>query len=63
MFSECSNGYYGSDCNTVCGNCNKTFPGCIQTNGYCLHGCENDHWKTPKCDGQFFSALICYVGG
>ena len=53
LFVECVVGHYGRDCNSHCGHCNRTAPGCQQSNGYCLHGCENNHWSGPKCDSMF----------
>nr|XP_022310653.1 receptor-type tyrosine-protein phosphatase alpha-like isoform X2 [Crassostrea virginica] len=47
---ECLNGFYGYDCNSTCKNCNITSPGCLQSNGHCLSGCESNKWLVPKCD-------------
>ena len=53
--SECIVGHYGADCNSICEHCNKSSDGCQQSDGHCLHGCENNHWKKPKCEGLFLT--------
>lgn len=50
-FLECTDGYYDNDCNSTCDHCNKSSPGCRQSDGHCLHGCESIFWESPKCDG------------
>ena len=54
--SECLNGFFGYDCNSTCKNCNISSPGCLQSTGHCLSGCESKKWLAPKCDGKL---LIC----
>ena len=48
---ECLPHYYGSDCNTPCGQCRGNDVCNIMT-GYCPNGCKQ-HWSGPKCDGGY----------
>ena len=54
IVSECIVGHYGADCYSVCEHCNKSSDGCRKSDGHCLHGCENSHWKEPMCSGLKF---------
>lgn len=51
-FPECSVRYFGQHCTSTCGNCNITSPACHQSDGHCLHGCENTRFKAPRCKGM-----------
>ncbi|XP_078330575.1 uncharacterized protein LOC144624577 [Crassostrea virginica] len=41
FYLECVVGSHGKDCQLTCDYCNKTSPGCRQSDGHCLHGCES----------------------
>lgn len=58
-FVVCTNGYYGDECKTECGNC-LHMAVCDKQNGTCYNGCIN-HFKEPKCSGKYFSTTCCFV--
>ena len=48
---ECLPNYYGSDCNTPCGQCRGDIV-CNNVTGQCPYGCK-PYWTGPKCDGRY----------
>lgn len=49
---ECTVGFHGKECQLTCDYCNKTSPGCRQSDGHCLHGCET-RLNLPICEGLY----------
>ena len=56
MIVECSPHYYGSDCNTPCGQCTGDDV-CNNMTGHCPNGCRQ-HWTGQNCDGVNIVAII-----
>ena len=57
----CSPYYYGSDCNTPCGQC-RGDDVCNNATGDCPQGCE-PRWVGSKCNGTsliYFSFYTCF---
>ena len=50
MIVVCVSHYYGSECNTPCGQC-RGDDVCDSVTGYCPHGCK-PHWTGVRCDGK-----------
>ena len=50
LISVCSNGTYGDDCGSNCGNCAEGTT-CDKVTGDCPDGCENGY-KPNKCSGM-----------
>lgn len=50
FFLVCTDGFYGSECKTVCGPC-KDNDVCDKVSGRCPNGCQI-HWTGDRCDGQ-----------
>ena len=50
LLPVCSPHYYGSDCNSSCGQC-KGNDLCNNVTGTCPNGC-NGHWTGPNCNGK-----------
>lgn len=50
LILECSDHFYGSDCNTACGHCSNNDV-CDKENGRCQNGCQS-YWAGEKCDGR-----------
>nr|XP_022309983.1 uncharacterized protein LOC111115510 [Crassostrea virginica] len=42
LCNECVDGFHGEDCQSACDYCNKSSPGCRQSDGHCLNGCESN---------------------
>lgn len=55
LFTECSAGYYGENCNQTCGHClvNTT---CDPNNGTCSTGCS-EGYKEGLCNGELDSEV------
>ena len=51
LFAVCTPHYYGSDCNTPCGQC-RGDDVCNNVTGHCPYGCK-PHWTGPRCDGRY----------
>lgn len=49
---ECSPGYYGDECNEVCGKCASS-AACDSRSGDCPGECVGN-WQKPKCTGKKF---------
>ena len=49
---ECVDGFHGDDCQSACDYCNKSSPGCRQSDGHCLNGCESNI-NIDKCKGLY----------
>ena len=49
-FPACSDGYWGSSCKTMCGQC-ETGDICDKTTGHCTQ-CEIG-WELPSCTGRY----------
>ena len=50
MIVGCVPDYFGSDCNTSCGQC-RGDDVCNNVTGFCPHGCK-PHWTGVRCDGK-----------
>ena len=58
LFIVCPSYYYGSDCNTPCGQCRGNDV-CNNVTGLCPRSCQ-PHWQGSRCDGKIkqFSILL-----
>ena len=61
MFLVCSAHFFGSDCNTPCGQCIGDDL-CDSVTGHCPHGCQL-HWTGPRCDGRYKTNLVNSYNG
>ena len=53
FISVCSPHYYGSECNTPCGQC-RGDDLCENMTGHCPNGCKQ-HWTSIRCDSKQFA--------
>ena len=53
FISVCSPHYYGSECNTPCGQC-RGDDLCDKMTGHCPNGCKQ-HWTSVRCDSRQFA--------
>lgn len=49
IYPECSEDFYGRDCNKPCGHCRGNAP-CDSATGHCSSGCQN-YWTGDRCEG------------
>ena len=61
---ECAVSFHGKDCQLTCDYCNKSSPGCRQTDGHCLYGCEGN-LNIAKCKGlwpySYFFLIYLFI--
>ena len=53
----CSPHFYGTNCNTPCGQC-RGEDVCNNVTGYCPNGCKS-HWTGQRCDGKKHCIINC----
>lgn len=56
---ECSDYFFGRDCNKPCGHCRGNAP-CDSVTGHCPNGCQN-HWTGDMCNGMDGTVLYYFL--
>ncbi|XP_078329126.1 uncharacterized protein LOC111115229 [Crassostrea virginica] len=56
LCNECAVGFHGKDCQLTCDYCNKSSPGCRQSDGHCLYGCEGN-LNIAKCKDETLESI------
>ena len=60
IYIECEDGFFGSDCTSVCGHCLNANQ-CHLSNGTCLNGCSPGYIGTQCEESTFFQTKLLTV--